>query len=104
MTNLNLKADRYEWQAFQFVQQVLALAGIKTEEITFKRQEIVNRSEIVADIYVMRQDIDLRTALQLNPYIMQEQIEQIVTDLEAEKVSGLPSMEALQKMLDGGGQ
>ena len=45
--NLNLKADRYEWQAFDFVQRILALIGVETEEIRFKRQTIANRSEIV---------------------------------------------------------
>lgn len=104
MTNLSLKADRYEWQAFRFVQGILALVGVETEEIRFKRQSIVNQSEIVQDIYVMRGDLDIRTALKLNPYIEQDEIDSIIDNLEAEKVSGLPSMEDLQKQLDGGDQ
>lgn len=104
MTNLNLKADRYEWQAFRFVQGILALVGVETEEIRFKRQSIVNQSEIVQDIYVMRGDLDIRTALKLNPYIEQDEIDSIIDNLEAEKVSGLPSMEDLQKQLNGGDQ
>ena len=101
MTNLNLKADRFEWQAFRFVQDVLALSGIKTEEITFKRQSIANKSEIVQDIYTMRADIDLRTALKLNPYIMQDEIDGIVDALAAEQLTGQPSMEDLQRIVDG---
>lgn len=102
-TNLNLKCDRYEWQCFRFVQQVLALIGVQTERIVFKRQEIVNKSEIVTDIYAMRGDIDHRTALKLNPYIQQEEIDQIVDDVAAEAVSGKPSVDDLQRMLNGGG-
>lgn len=72
---LHLKADRYEWQVFRFVQQLLSLLGIETESIRFQRQCIANESETVADIYTMRQDIDHRTALKLNPYIQPEEID-----------------------------
>lgn len=74
---LHLKADRYEWQVFHFVQQLLDLLGIRTESIRFQRQCIANESETVADIYAMRQDIDHRTALKLNPYIQPEEIDQL---------------------------
>lgn len=84
MLNLNLKADRYEWQVFSFVQGVLKLQGIETEQISFKRQDVVNRSEIVHDIYAMRHDIDQNTALRLNPYIMQEEINEIIENVLAE--------------------
>ena len=73
--NLNLKADRYEWQVRQFVQNLLTLIGHPTEDVRFKRQTIANESEVVADIAAMRDDIDQRTALRLNPYIQEEEIE-----------------------------
>ena len=76
--NLNLKADRYEWQVFRFVQQLLALLGVTTEEIRFQRQCIANESEMVADIAAMRPDIDRRTALKLNPYIQPEEIDALL--------------------------
>ena len=99
-TNLNLKCDHYEWQAFRFVQQVLALIGVDTEEITFQRQQITNKSETVQDIYAMRADIDRETALKLNPYISQDDIPGILEALDAEEVTGLLNMEALQKEID----
>ena len=73
--NLNLKADRYEWQLRQFVMNLLALIGHPTEDIRFNRQCIANESEMVKDIAAMREDIDQRTALRLNPYIQEEEIE-----------------------------
>ena len=103
MTNLNLKADRYEWQAFRFVQQVLALVGVETEKISFHRQVIANRSEIVSDISIMRDYIDEETALKLNPYIAQEDIPKILENKAAEQVSGLPGMEELQRIAGGDG-
>lgn len=78
--NLNLKADRYEWQVRQFVQNLLSLIGHPTEDIRFNRQTIANESEVVKDIYQMRQDIDQRTALRLNPYIQEEEIEGLMAD------------------------
>lgn len=99
-TNLNLKCDHYEWQCFAFVQKVLALIGIETEEISFQRQQIVNRSETVQDIYTMRGDIDLETALRLNPYISPDEIPNIMEALDAETASGKPNMDALQRQID----
>ena len=81
----------------------MRLIGIETEEIKFKRQQMANRQETVQDIYTMRQDIDRRTALKLNPYIDQEEIEDIIANVSAEEVSGQPSMDALQRLLDDQG-
>lgn len=72
--NLNLKADRYEWQVRLFISALLDMLGCPCEDIRFKRQAIANESETVADIAVMRQDIDRETALRLNPYISDEHI------------------------------
>ena len=88
--NLNLKADRYEWQCFSFVQKVLRLLGVNTEEIKFKRQTLINRSEMVADIGLMRDSIDQETALKLNPYIDQEEVRDIINRLAAESMSAAP--------------
>ena len=76
--NLNLKADRYEWQVRRFLMSLLRLIGCPTDEIRFKRQAIANESETVADIAVMRADIDRRTALILNPYVQPEEVDPIL--------------------------
>ena len=97
-TNLDLKADRFEWQAFAFVQAVLRLIGIETEVIRFKRQALVNRSETVQDIVAMREDIDRETALQLNPYIDEEQIPQIMQTVAVEEVARMASIDTLNRV------
>ena len=74
---LDLKADRYEWQLIRFVRALLSLLGIGTAEIRFRRQCIANESETVQDIAAMRGDIDRRTALKLNPYIQEEEIDRL---------------------------
>ena len=95
--NLNLKCDRYEWQVFSTVQQLLALIGVETEQIRFKRQELVNESELIQNIVAMREDIDHETALKLNPYIMDEEIEKIMDNVDAAKLSGLSSVDAVNR-------
>jgi len=102
--NLNLKADMYEWQAFTFVQQVLSLNGIETEDIKFKRRAISNDSEIIQDITLMRSDITRKKALELNPYIQADEIEDILNDMDAEDATGLPGADDLQDAIDNGGE
>lgn len=99
MTNLNLKADRYEWQCFQFVQRILEMAGIESEKIVFKRNTMANKSEIVDDIYKAREDLDRRTRLKLNPYVMQEEIDDIDAAVEMEAVPKIASPDELEAML-----
>ena len=101
-TNLNLKADRYEWQVRAFVEKLLVLLGIKSNTIKFKRQNIANESEIVSDIAVMRADIDHETALKLNPYVEQEEIDTIIANQTAEASTDMPSVDKLDKVLQGG--
>ena len=71
------------------------MIGVESEQISFTRQAIVNDAEMIQSIYVMRQDIDRETALKLNPYISQDDIETIMQNLDAEEVSGLSDMDAL---------
>ena len=80
MAGLDQKADRFEWEAFAFVRSLLRLLGADTEAIRFTRRAIANDSETVADIAVMRADIDRRTALRLNPYIQPEEVEGLVKE------------------------
>ena len=80
--NLELKANKYEWQLFQFMQKILALAGIITEDIRFKRQYIANEMETIKMIYLSRKDMTLRKALELNPLIEQDEIDGLVKEIE----------------------
>lgn len=94
-TNLNLKCDRYEWQVFAFVQQLLRLQGIETEAISFVRQALVNQSETIADIDKMLDYIDDQTALELNPLIMPDQIHDILQRKQLQKYTGMPDPDVL---------
>lgn len=97
-TNLDLKANRYEWEAFSFVQRVLKLAGIETEKISFKRQNISNVTETIQNIYAMRQDIDQRTALNLNPLISADDVDDIIRATQEEAYSAREQMQFEQEL------
>lgn len=99
MTNLNLKVDRFEWQVFDFVRRILLLCGIDTDGIRFTRSSVTNIAETVDCIYRMREDIDLKTALKLNPLIQEDEIEGILAAKDAERESGAPDMDALNRLL-----
>ena len=100
LANLELKVNRYEWQVFQFVQKLLRLIGVETEDIRFTRQTISNTSEIVQDIAVFRSDITRRKALELNPYIMNDEIDQLLEDMDAEDATGADDMKRLQAQME----
>ena len=97
---LNLKCDLYEWQVFEFMQQVLALSGARTEDISFKRQNLINISQTIENIYTAAEDLDRRTRLQKNPMVMDEEIAWIMEAKAAEDVSGLSDVETLQREID----
>ena len=97
---LNLKCDRYEWMAFDFVQKILLLNGVETESIAFKRQNITNVTQTIENIYRAAEDLDQETRLKLNPMIPDDDIPAIMEATAAERTTGLPSVEMLQEEID----
>lgn len=87
MANLNLKCDRYEWQCFAFVQNILAFVGVEGEDaeiIRFNRRGIVNESETIANIYMMRNDVSRQWALEANPMVNSDEIPAILAERDKE--------------------
>ncbi|MCL2835184.1 MAG: phage portal protein [Defluviitaleaceae bacterium] len=79
MTELDLKADMFEWQAESFVAGILKFLNLKKPvNITFRRRSLINDAETISNIYKMRADIDQRTALELNPLIPESRIDEIL--------------------------
>lgn len=83
--DLNLKCDEFEWQAFDFVQRILELIGIETEQISFVRQTLINQAETLQNIYMARSDLDRRTALLLNPMISHDDVDLIMAAVDEEE-------------------
>lgn len=89
MANLDLKANAFEWQCFDFVQNLLRIIGIDTEVIRFKRQNIANESETIQNIYMAQGDLDRETRLKLNPMVQTEEIDDIMKRADEESLTGL---------------
>ncbi len=81
MLNLDIKCNRFEWQCFDFVQRMLSLVGVHTEDIAFKRQQLSNDTETVHNIYMARADLDTETVLKKLPFINQDEVPGILVKL-----------------------
>lgn len=99
-TDLNLKCDRYEWQAFDFVQGVLRIQGVETEDISFTRRSLENETETIENIYRAAEDLDRETRLRKNPMVSQDEIQKIMANKAVEEVTGLPTMDQLKAELE----
>ena len=81
--NLNLKVDDFENEVYEFMYKVMTIfeevEGDQGEyEISFIRSGLINQNEIIDNIVKIRADIDQRTALELNPMINNELIDEII--------------------------
>lgn len=110
MANLNLKADRYEWQCFAFVQNILAFVGVEGEDaeiIRFNRRGIVNESETIANIYMMRNDVSRQWALEANPMVNSDEIPTILAEREEElkkETDNMLEIESRRSLMTGANQ
>lgn len=80
---LNLKVDIFEMNLLKALNQVVELIEKMEEKkydysIELQRRTLINDSEEIDMLYTYREDIDLRTALELNPKIPNDKIEEIM--------------------------
>ena len=66
--NLNIKCDDFEYQILEFIQGILAVAGID-DEATFTRSQVINQSEMITVL------------LQAGAYIPQEYVTKKILDI-----------------------
>jgi len=86
-SDLDLKADLFEWQCADFVHNLLNLIGVSEKvEAQFKRRSITNDTEMVTNIYTMRADLDHKTALELNPIIPDIMVDTILDRFALEQL------------------
>lgn len=75
MQNLDLKVDTFEMEMINSISKIIDILlkfknkSERNYNISFIRRSLINDTEIVDNIYKMRNDISLETALRLNPYI-----------------------------------
>lgn len=74
---LNSKTDLFEYQALDFINGILALAGIE-DEATFKRSQIVNQLEETEMVLSAAEWLDEETVLRKIPWITVDEVDEIL--------------------------
>jgi SPP1 family phage portal protein len=82
---LNEKADEFEMCVHEFINGILAVAGIE-DTATFKRSQIVNRSEETNMILMSAEYLDDETVLRKLPFLTEDEIEGILQRKDAEEI------------------
>lgn len=82
---LNEKADEFEMCVHEFINGILAVAGIE-DTATFKRSQIVNRSEETSMILMSAEYLDDETILRKLPFLTEDEIEGILQRKDAEEI------------------
>ena len=90
---LNQKTDEFELCLHEFINGILAIAGIE-DTATFKRSQIVNRSEETTMILQAAEYLDDETVLRKLPFLIEDEIEGILQRKNAEEVDRYAQLEA----------
>lgn len=86
------EADDFEYQAIEFIQQILKLQGMEGTP-TFKRNRISNQSEQVTMVMSEAEVLDTETILELLPNVTIDQIPEILARRAAENAGRTPLIE-----------
>ena len=82
---LNSKTNDFEYCVIEFIQGILALAGIE-DDPTFHRSTIINQSEETQMILSAAEYLDAETILKHLPFVNVDEIETILQKKAAEEV------------------
>lgn len=83
---LNEKTDEFELCIHEFINGILAVAGIE-DTATFKRSQIVNRKEETEMLLLASEYLDDETILRKLPFLTEDEIEGILQRKDAEEVN-----------------
>lgn len=95
---MDLRADDFEYQVIEVVEQLLEFAGITGEAATpiFKRNRIANEREQAEMILNAAQYLDDETVLKKLPFITPDEVEEILkrkADMDVERLLATPDAE-----------
>ena len=83
---LNEKTDEFELCIHEFINGILAIAGIE-DTATFKRSQIVNRKEETEMLLLASEYLDDETILRKLPFLTEDEIQGILQRKDAEEVN-----------------
>ena len=90
---LNQKTDEFELCIHEFINGILAIAGIE-DTATFKRSQIVNRKEETEMLLLAAEYLDDETILRKLPLLTEDEIEGILQRKDAEEIDRYSQLEA----------
>ena len=90
---LNEKTDEFELCIHEFINGILAVAGID-DVATFKRSQIVNRKEETEMILLAAEYLDDETILRKLPFLTEDEIEGILQRKDAEEIDRFGTADA----------
>jgi hypothetical protein len=83
---LNQKTDEFELCIHEFINGILAVAGVE-DTATFKRSQIVNRKEETEMLLLAAEYVDDETMLRKLPFLTEDEIEGILQRKGAEEIN-----------------
>lgn len=95
---LNNKTDDFEYCVIEFIQGILALAGID-DDPTFKRSALINQSEETNMILAAAQYLDDETIIKHLPFISPDEIEDILDNRVEEEADRFEDEEDEEELL-----
>lgn len=103
--DLDLATNKLETQAFACIRDLLDIIGAQelyNEIGKYSRQQIANQMERVEMVYTtgLANDLPRGKRLELTGLFEADEIEDILTDMDAEDVSGIDEMEKLQQEIE----
>ena len=90
---LNQKTDEFELCIHEFINGILAVAGIE-DIATFKRSQIVNRKEETEMLLLCAEYLDDETILRKLPFLTEDEIEGVLQRKGAEEIDRYSQLEA----------
>lgn len=100
---LNNKTDDYEYCVIEFIQEILALAGLE-DNPTFKRSTIINQTEETNMVLAAAQYLDNETILKHLPFISNDEINNILDNTTREEANRYTEDTTDVEDEDNGGQ
>ena len=98
---LNQKTDEFELCLHEFINGILAVAGIE-DTATFKRSQIVNRSEETAMILQAAEYLDDETVLRKLPFLTEDEIEGILQRKDVEEIDRFSTTPPIEERINNG--
>lgn len=93
------EADAFEYQLIEYIQGILSIVGVEDMPI-FKRNRVSNQKEQTEMILMAESVLDKQTILEKLPWISVDEVDDILSRLDAQETADKQDMEELRRAID----